>query len=486
MTEIVLSERTATASPSMPVTAQRPGRALAVLAAATLLVVLDASIATIALPHAQADLGIGEAARHWVLTAYALPFGALLLLGGRVADLFGRKRAFLIGLGAFALASAVAGAAPGAGVLFGARAAQGAAAAVLAPAALSLLSVTFVEPTERARAFGVYGAVQGSGGALGVLLGGVLTEYASWRWCMLIAAPVAIAALIAAGSVLPESRLAGPRRLDVPGAVLVTVGLTCAVYGFTLAADVRHGWSAPATLTQFALAGALLVGFVAVERRATIPLLPFRLLGDRTRAGVLVTSVLVGAAMFGTLLFLTLYFQVGKGFGALATGFAFLPFAVGIVVMASSMGRLLPRFGQRRLMLTGLAAATLAGLWLSRLDPSASWLVAVLPAEILMSAGLGLVFVPLFTAGLHGAGEQDAGVVSGALDATQQVGGALGVALLNAVFVAQASTGQASTLAADIDGYRLALAVATGLFAAALAVVAATVGRDGGGQEPIR
>lgn len=455
--------------------------ALGVIAAATLLVVLDATIATIALPHAVADLGIADAHQHWVLTAYTLAFGGLLLFGGRLADVIGRKLAFMIGLAGFAASSAAAGLAVNGATLFGARAVQGAFAALLAPAALSLVTVIFVEQRERAKAFGVYGAVQGSGAAVGLLLGGALTEYASWRWCLFISVPIAAAAIFAAVATLPESRTNDRGRLDVIGASVVTAGLASLVYAFTIAAERDGGWTAAPTISLLAGGVLLLALFVIIEQRSAHPLLPLRLLHDPSRAGVLIASVLLGAAMFGALLFLTLYFQVSRGFDAMETGLAFLPFSGAIIIVASSMSRVLPRFGPKPLMTFGLLLATLGSLWLTQVDPSTSWLVDVLPGELMMSLGLGLVFVPLFSVGLHGVDESDTGVISGALDATQQVGGALGVALLNSLYTAavasRVSDGVAATTASDAayHGYRLGFAVSAGVFAVACAVVIALV-----------
>lgn len=293
------------AEPTSAAADPRRWLALVVIAAATLMVVLDASIVNIALPHAQTALHISDADRQWVITAYTLAFGGLLLLGGRIADFVGRKRIFLIGLLGFAGASALGGFAEHAALLFGARALQGAFAALLAPAALSLIAVTFVEPRARARAFGVYGAVQGGGGALGLILGGVLTEYASWRWCLFVNVPIAIAAALAALPTVHESRADGHRHYDVPGAILVTGGLVALVYGFTEAAKDGVGWLAAPTLGLLAAAVALLVAFVVVEARTAQPLLPLRVVVDRNRGGSFTASLLIGAGMFAMFLSLT-------------------------------------------------------------------------------------------------------------------------------------------------------------------------------------
>lgn len=455
--------------------------ALAIIAAATLMVVLDASIVNIALPEAQADLGIADLDRQWVVTAYTLAFGGLLLLGGRVADLVGRKRAFIVGLAGFAGASAIGGLAVNAPMLFGARALQGAFAALLAPAALSLVAVTFVRPGERAKAFAVYGAVQGGGGAVGLLAGGVLTEYASWRWCLILNVPLAVAAVVAAVPLIRESQVDDDRRYDVLGAVLATGGLVALVYGFTRAAE-GAGWLDPATFSLLAAAALALVAFVAVEARTEQPLLPLRVVLDRNRGAAFATSVLIAGSMFGMFLFLTYYFQVDLGYQPLKAGLAFLPFTLGLIITASLTSVLLPRFGPKAIMAVGMALATAGMGWLTRLDSASDWITGVLPSEILMGAGIGLVYAPLFGMALTGVDERDSGVASGLVDATTQVGAAIGVALLNTLFTSSAARYAASRLdgaeistalrlESDLHGYRTAFAVGTGLFALAFLVI---------------
>jgi MFS family permease len=279
--------------------------ALGVIAVSQLMVVLDASIVNIALPDAQKSLGISDVNRQWVITAYTLAFGGLLLLGGRIADYVGRKRIFIIGLIGFAAASALGGVAQDQAMLFGARALQGAFAAVLAPAALSLVTVTFTETRERARAFAVYGAISGGGAAIGLIVGGILTQYASWRWCLLVNVPIAAAAAAAALVYVRESKAHGDTKYDIPGAVLVTGGLVSLVYGFTEAAKTGVGWGAASTLGYLILAVVLLVGFVVVEARSANPLLPLRVVLDRNRGGSYLASLLVGAGLFAMFLFLT-------------------------------------------------------------------------------------------------------------------------------------------------------------------------------------
>ena len=454
--------------------------ALAVITLATMMVVLDASIVNIALPQAQAELRISEANRHWAITAYALAFGGLLLLGGRVADFAGRKRAFVAGLVGFAVASAFGGFAENAATLFGARALQGAFAALLAPAALSLVAVTFTEPLERARAFGVYGAVQGGGGAVGLILGGLLTEYIDWRWCLFVNVPIAVVAGLAALPTVRESRAEGRRRYDLPGALLVTGGLAALVYGFTEAAREGAGWLAPTTLGLLAAALILLAAFVVVEARTAYPLLPLRVVLDRDRGGAFLASVLIGAGMFGTLLFLTFYFQVNLGYEPVRAGLAFLPFSVGIVFASGLASSLLPRLGPKLLMVVGVTAATAALFWLARLDASSTFVLGVLPSLVVMSVGLGLFFVPASVVALSGVAPGDAGVASAMLNTTQQVGGALGPALLNTLYVSAVSgflvSGRASGAVADrleaaLSGYQTAFIVAGVLFVLALVVI---------------
>jgi EmrB/QacA subfamily drug resistance transporter len=406
-------------------------RALAVIAVAQLMIVLDASVVTIALPSAQRALGISVADRQWVFTAYTLAFGGLLLLGGRIADYLGRKRMFVISLLGFAGASALGGLAQNGAMLFSARALQGAFAAVMAPAALSLITVTFTEPRERARAFGVYGAIAGGGAAIGLILGGVLTQYASWRWTLLINVPIAILAAIFATRLVNESRGSARKGYDLPGALTATGGLLALVYGFTRAQS--DGWGSSVTLGLIAAAVVLIASFVLIERRSSHPLLPLRVLLDRNRGGSFIASLLVGIAMFGTFLFLTYYFQGTLGYSAMRTGFAFLPFSVGIITGATLASRILPRIGPRWLMVGGFAVAATGLFLFTGVGVHTSYLVHLLPAEIIVSFGMGSAFVPLSSTALIGVDPNDAGVASAMVNTTQQTGASLGVSLLNTV-----------------------------------------------------
>ncbi len=438
--------------------------ALAVIAVAQLMVVLDASIVTIALPSAQRSLHISTDNRQWMVTAYTLAFGGLLLLGGRIADYVGRKRMFVIGLLGFASASALGGAAVSAPMLFGARALQGAFAAMLAPAALSLITVTFTEVKERATAFGVYGAISGGGAAIGLIMGGILTEYASWRWCLLVNVPIAIVTAIVAVPIVRESKAHGNTSYDIPGAVTVTAGLVSLVYGFTQAA--QNGWTATSTLSYLGVAVVLLTAFVLIELRAKNPLLPMRVVLDRTRGGSFLSSLMVGSGLMGMFLFLTYYFQGNLGYSALKTGFAFLPFSAGIILAAGASSKIIPRTGPKPVMVIGFSAAALGMVWLTQIGAHTSFAAHVLPAEILISVGMGLAFVPMSSTALFGVPTHDAGVASATLNASQQIGGSLGTALLNTVFASTTAAYLATRVAtpavreaAQIHGYTVGFAI---------------------------
>ncbi|SHH00309.1 drug resistance transporter, EmrB/QacA subfamily [Jatrophihabitans endophyticus] len=461
-----------------PYVAKDPRRwlALTVIAVAQLIVVLDASIVNIALPSAQHALHISDANRQWVVTAYALAFGGLLLIGGRIADFIGRKRAFVIGLVGFGIASAIGGIAQNQGELFAARALQGTFAALMAPAALSLITVTFTEPRERAKAFGVYGGISGGGAALGLILGGVLTEYASWRWTLLVNTPIAIATAIAGFLVVHESRAEGKPRYDIPGVVTSTLGLLALVYGFTKANE--SGWSATSTIVLLAAAVVLLLAFVVIESRTAEPLLPPRVFTERNRAGAFLVSLLIGLSLFGMFLFLVYYMQGTLQYSALKSGLAFLPFSAGIVVAAGLASNLLPRIGPRPLMAGGTAAAAIGMVLFTQLKVDSGFASHVLPAEIVMSLGMGFAFVALSSTALIGVDHRDAGVASALVNTTQQVGGSLGTALLNTI-AATATThyiadhGAKAAPAGLVHGYTVAFT--WGLGALVLATVLALV-----------
>jgi EmrB/QacA subfamily drug resistance transporter len=399
-------------------------------------------VVIIALPSAQRSLHISVANRQWMLTAYTLAFAGLLLLGGRIADYMGRKRMFVISLIGFAGASALGGLAANSAMLFGARALQGAFAAVMAPSALSLLTVAFTEPKERARAFGVYGGIAGGGAAIGLILGGALTQFASWRWTLLINVPIAIVAAVAATRYVSESRAEHRHGYDIPGATTVTGGLLALVYGFTKAGS--DGWNSSTTLIFFGIAAALLVGFVLIELRVAHPLLPMRVVLERNRGGSFLASLLVGTAMLGTFLSLTYYFQGTLHYSALKSGFAFVPFSAGIITGAGVASRFLPRFGPRAVMMTGLTLGALGLAFFTSLDAHSAYVAVVLPAEIIVSLGMGLSFVAMSSTSLVGVSPEDAGVASALVNATQQTGSSMGAALINTI----AATATASYIAA--------------------------------------
>ncbi len=455
--------------------------ALAVIAVAQLMIVLDASVVIVALPSAQHALHISVANRQWVMSAYTLVFGSFLLLGGRIADYLGRRRVFVVGLLGFGVASGLAGLAQNSAMLFGARALQGGFAAVMAPAALSLLTVTFTEPHERARAFGVYGAIAGGGAAIGLVLGGVLTEYASWRWTLLINAPIALVTAFAASRFIRESRAEVRHSYDLPGALTSTAGLFLLVYGFTMVAS--HGWGSSLTVSLLTGAVVLLGTFVAIEMRSAHPLLPLKVILEKNRGGSFLSSLFVGSALLGTFLFLTYFLQGILGYSALRTGFAFLPFSGGIILGATLASRLLPRTGPRNLMVAGLSLATLGLFLFSRLSADSTYLAHVLAPEILVSIGMGLAFVPMNSTSLFGVKEEDAGVASALVNTTQQVGGALGTAFLNTVAASSTATFLVSrvvspsvTRSATVHGYTTAFEVSALLIATAALVAGVFVG----------
>jgi EmrB/QacA subfamily drug resistance transporter len=446
--------------------------ALAVIAVTVLMVILDATIVNIALPAVSSDLDITEATQQWIVTAYTLTFGGFLLLGGRIADFWGRKRTYLVGAVGFAVASALGGIAQNEAMLFGARALQGAFGALLAPASLALLTVLFTDAKERAKAFAVYGAIAGGGSAVGLLLGGVLTEYADWRWCFWVNVPVAIIALAAAIPIVPESRAPGETTYDIPGAALVTVGLASLVYGFTKVAQASqqdpqsNAWANGPALT-FIVVGLLLVAaFVVVELKVRNPLLPMRLVLDRNRGGAYLTSTLVGSGLIGAFFFLSLYFQQVLHYTPVQAGFASLPTTLGVLVAAGVASALVPKLGPKPLMvLGGLLAAS--GLFLmSFLKVDSSFWSLAFPGQLLLGLGLGFTFVPLSNLALIGAGEHDAGAASAMLNATQQVGASIGTALLATLSVGAitdalrdnppSASNPAAALEAQVAGYTTA------------------------------
>ena len=419
---------------------------LGVIALAQLMVVLDATIVTIALPSAQQSLHFSNVERQWVVTAYALAFGSLLLLGGKLADLLGRRVTFLGGLIGFAAASAVGGAATSFGMLVAARACQGMFGALLAPSALSLLTTTFSDTRDRGKAFGVFGAIAGAGGAVGLLLGGLLTEYLSWRWCLYV--NLLFAAVAAAGAILllPRQPSAQRPRLDLPGAVLVSAGMFCIVYGFSNAAT--HSWHTPSTWGFLAAGGALLAIFAWWQTRAPEPLLPLRVVLDRNRGGAYLSVLIAGSGMFGIFLFLTYYMQGTLGLSPVVTGVAFLPMIALVVIFANvSNVVLMPRVGPRPPVVLGMLLAACAMAWLTRIGAHSGYASAVLPPLLVAGAGLGLVVAPSINTGTFGVAPSDAGVASASVNTGQQLGGSIGTALLNTL----AASATAQYLAAHLS-----------------------------------
>ncbi|MFF1509264.1 MFS transporter [Streptomyces sp. NPDC058326] len=477
--------------PDSSMTHPDPGRwkALVFIALAQLMVVLDATIVNIALPSAQQDLGISDGNRQWVITAYALAFGGLLLFGGRIADLWGRKRTFVVGLIGFAAASALGGAATGEAMMLGARALQGAFGALLAPAALSLLAVTFTDAKERAKAFGIYGAIAGGGGAVGLILGGFLTEYLNWRWTFFVNIPFAVVAAVGAYLVVREP--AGGRNrstLDIPGVILSTLGLVALVYGFTRAES--EGWSDAGTVGLFIGSGLLLIAFVVTESLVKSPLLPLRVLTDRNRGGVYLSLGLAVIAMFGLFLFLTYYLQIVKGYSPVMTGFAFLPMIVGMIAGSTQIGtRLMTRVPPRLLMAPGFLTAGVGMLLLTQLEVGTSYAGLILPAQLLLGLGMGTAFMPAMSLATLGVDPRDAGVASAMVNTSQQVGGAIGTALLNTI-AASATTAYLADHAAGattpagqrllqlqgmVEGYTAAIWWAVGILVVSAAIAFALI-----------
>jgi EmrB/QacA subfamily drug resistance transporter len=442
---------------------------LVVVAIAQLMVVLDSTIVNIALPSAQHSLGFANSDRQWVVTAYALAFGSLLLVGGRIGDMFSRKRVFITGLIGFALASALGGAAVSFLTLVAARALQGAFGAVLAPSALGTLVSTFTDPLERGRAFGVFGSVAAGGGAVGLILGGVLTQYLSWRWCLYVNLVFAAIAVAGAMAFIRSSRPATRPLMDWPGAVLAGAGLFLIVFGFSHAESA--GWTAALTIGSLVAGLVLLAGFVVAEQRAGHPLLPLRVILDRTRGGAYVAVGISGIAIFGTFLFLTYYLQVVKGDSPLTTGLLFLPM-VGCILLSSNMSSivLLPRLGPRVLIAAGMLLAAAGMAYLSQLTVTSGYASSVLPALLVMGLGFGMIFSPAINTATAGVAREDSGVASALVNTMQQVGGSIGTSALSTIaltatasyLIAHHTSPLAPAIAAT-HGYTVAFVVSASL-----------------------
>ncbi len=449
---------------------------LAILGLAQLMVVLDATIVNIALPSAQKALHFSNDNRQWIVTAYSLAFGSLLLLGGKISDLFGRKWTFVAGLSGFALASAVGGAAQSFVMLATARAFQGAFGALLAPAALSLLTTTFTDTGERNKAFGVYGAIAGSGASVGLLLGGLLTQYLNWRFSMYVNLVFAAVAVSGAITLLHNQAPAVKPRIDIPGVVTVSSGLFALVYGFNHAQTTS--WGNGVTTAALAAGVALLAAFVAIERRVPNPLLPPRVVMDRNRAASFISMGLAAVAMFGVFLFLTYYLQVSRGYSPVTTGLAFLPMTLVVMVTAVvATTRLRSRVGPRPLVVAGMSLGAIGMLMLRGIGLDTSYVGVILPGLVVMGTGLGLVFSTAMNSATLGVEPQDAGVASATVNAAQQVGASLGTALLSTLAASAATSvlaGHRPTPAlvahAAIHGYTTAFTVSAGVFAAAAVI----------------
>lgn len=450
---------------------------LTIVAIAQLMVVLDVTIVSIALPDAQAELGIGDGDRAWVVTSYALAFGALLLLGGRIADYWGRKRSFVVGMVGFAVMSGIGGIAQNGIELFIARAGQGVFAALVAPAALAILTTTFTRDEERAKAFAVYGAISGGGAAIGLLLGGALTQYVDWRWCLLVNIPIAALAIAAAVPVIVETKAHGDTSYDLPGALLVAIGLGSLVYGFTRA---EHGWLEPDTL-GFIIGGLVVLAvFVLVENRSANPLLPLSVPWDRNRGAALIGITLAGVAIIGSTLYLAIYLQAILEFSPMMAGVACLPITVFIVLASGLAARLTVTVGARIPLAIGPVVAAAGLLLLAQIDVDSSYWTGVFPGLAVFGFGMGLLMVPMQNVALIGVPDHDAGAASALSSATLQVGGALGTALLTTVYTSAKSDslsanplteGRVAFVAAEVSGYTTAFAWAAGLLILATPVV---------------
>jgi EmrB/QacA subfamily drug resistance transporter len=450
---------------------QRKWLALALLSVVQFMVVLDIAIVNVALPSIKVDLGFSQEDLQWVISAYALVFGGFLLLGGRAADLLGRRRIFIAGLVVFTLASLLAGLAWSEASLIGARALQGLGAAIISPAALSILSVTFREGRERNIALGVWGAVGGFGAAAGVLLGGILTDALSWEWIFFVNVPVGATALVLAPFLLSESRDAHVKTFDVPGAVLVTGGLSSLVYAITQAGT--DGWLAGRTVAFFALAVALLVGFVVWELRHREPLMRFGLLQTRTVSGANVAGFIMGTAMFSMFLMLTLYMQQVLGYSAMKTGVAYLAVAGTAIVWSAVAAQLVTRIGVKPVLVTGMTALTAGLVFFTQVSVGGSYVSDLLPGFLLIGLGIGFSFVPISIAALAGVQPAEAGLASGLINTSQQIGGALGIAALSTIATSHTEDAVASGSAlpvALVDGFTAAFVA--GVVVAALGILA--------------
>jgi EmrB/QacA subfamily drug resistance transporter len=438
------------------------------------MVTLDTTIVNIALPSAQRSLGFSTDSRQWVVTAYALAFGSLLLLGGKLGDLFGRKWTFVVGLVGFAVASTIGGSAQSFAMLVGARVLQGAFGALLAPTTLSLLTVTFQNSPDRAKAFGIIAAIAGGGASVGLVLGGVLTQLLSWRWCLYVNTLIAIPTVLVALRLLQNHPPKGRPSIDMPGVLLAGTGLFALVYGFSNAET--HSWTTPLTIVALGGSAFLLAAFVGVERRKKDPLLPLHIVMDRARGGAYLSILLAGAGIFAVFLFLTYYMQENLGFSPVKTGLAFLPMTAALVVTSTTVQtKVLHRTGAKPLVAVGMTLGLISMLLLSRLSPGDGYIGHVLPSVIIVGLGMGCIFAPAFGTATLGVDESEAGVASAMVNTSQQVGGSVGTALLSTIFASATAAYTASHIRAPelsgvaaIHGYTVAFTWAAGIFALGL------------------
>jgi EmrB/QacA subfamily drug resistance transporter len=458
---------------------QRKWFALALLSAVQFMVVLDIAIVNVALPSIQTDLGFSDESLQWVVSAYALVFGGFLLLGGRAADVIGRRRIFLVGLIAFTVSSLVAGLAWSETSLIAARAFQGLGAAIISPAALSILSTTFAEGRERNIALGVWGAVGGFGAAAGVLLGGILTDALSWEWIFFVNVPVGIIAFVLTPFLLDESRDASVKRFDVPGAVLVTGGLSALVYAITQAG--QDGWLAATTVGFFVGSLALLAAFVVWELRHPEPLMRFGILRTKTVAGANVSGFILGTAIFAMFLMLTLYMQQVLGYSAMKTGVAYLAVAGTAILWSAVAAQLVTRIGVKPVLVVGMIALTAGLVWFTQVSVGGSYVADLLPGFLLVGVGLGFSFVPISIAALAGIRNSEAGLASGLINTSQQIGGALGIAALSTIATSRTSDAIASGTAqshALVEGFSAAFLAGMGIAAAGIVAAFVLIRRD--------
>ena len=458
---------------------------LAAIGLAQLMVVLDATIVNIALPSAQEALGFSNDNRQWVITGYALAFGSLLLLGGRLSDLFGRKPMFIVGLLGFAAASALGGAAVNFEMLVGARVFQGVFGALLAPAALSLLTTTFTDSKERAKAFAIFGAIAGGGGAIGLMLGGALTEYASWRWCLYVNVPLALIAVIGGALLLKKepAQSEDAKGIDVPGTVVVIAGLVSLVFGLSRAES--DGWGAASTLVFIGIGLALLAVFAVIESRVKDPLLPLHIIWDRTRGAAFLTVGIIGIGMFAIFLFLTFYVSLTLGYSPLETGFAFVPMILGVILAATGSSGVVARFGPKIPVTVGLLLSAGGMVLLAQLGVDSSYATNILPGLIIAGVGLGLALAPAISSATSGVDEEHSGVASASVNTFQQIGGSIGTAVLSAFAASatldyldgKAASGANQALAA-VHGYTTVFWWTAGIFAVG-AIVCGLLFRSG-------